>query len=79
VRFEEAVAELEGRQPEHQPKPDLERMRALATLLDDPQLTYPTIHVTGTNGKTTTARFAAALACAHGLTAGLFTSPPCSR
>src|SRR4029453_17191327 len=69
------MAELQGRQPEHLPEPDLERIRALATLLADPQLTYPTIHVTGTNGKTTTARLAAAIACAHGLTTGLFTSP----
>src|SRR5678815_705346 len=57
------------------PKPDLDRMRALAALLDDPQLTYPTIHVTGTNGKTTTARLIAAIACAQGLTTGQFTSP----
>src|SRR5512132_1118922 len=69
------MAELQDRQPEHLPEPDLERIRALATLLADPQLTYPTIHVTGTNGKTTTARLAAAIACAHGLTTGLFTSP----
>jgi len=75
VRFDQAVAELDTRQPEHMPKPDLDRMRALAALLDDPQLTYPTIHITGTNGKTTTARLIAALACAHGLTTGLFTSP----
>ena len=75
MRFEQAVAELEARQPEHLPKPDLERMRALAELLDEPQLRYPTVHVTGTNGKTTTARIVAALACAHGLTPGLFTSP----
>jgi len=75
VRFAEAVAELDARQPEHMPKPDLDRMRALAGLLDDPQLTFPTIHITGTNGKTTTARLTAALTCAHGLTTGLFTSP----
>ena len=75
MRFEEAVAELDARQPEHMPKPDLDRMRALGTLLDDPQLTYPTVHVTGTNGKTTTARLVAGIACAHGLTTGLFTSP----
>lgn len=75
MRFADAMAELQGRQPEHLPEPDLERIRALATLLADPQLTYPTIHVTGTNGKTTTARLAAAVACAHGLTTGLFTSP----
>jgi len=75
MRFADALAELEGRQPEHMPEPDLSRIRALADLLDDPQLTYPSIHVTGTNGKTTTARLAAALACAHGLTTGTFTSP----
>ncbi len=75
MRFEDAVAELESRQPEHMPKPDLERIRAIATYLDDPQLRYPTIHVTGTNGKTTTARLAASLSCEHGLTTGLFTSP----
>jgi dihydrofolate synthase/folylpolyglutamate synthase len=75
VRFAEAVAELRTRQPEHLPEPDLDRMRALAELLADPQLTYPTIHVTGTNGKTTTARLISAIACAQGFTTGLFTSP----
>ena len=75
MRFADAVAELGSRQPEHMPKPDLDRMRALAHLLAEPQLIYPTIHVTGTNGKTTTARLASGVACAHGLTTGLFTSP----
>lgn len=74
MRFEEALAELDARQPERM-VPDLTRIAALAELLDDPQLTYPTIHVTGTNGKTTTARSIAGLACAHGLTTGLYTSP----
>lgn len=75
MRFDEAVERLERRQPEHMPEPSLDRIRAVSALLDDPQLTYPTIHVTGTNGKTTIARAAAELACAHGLTTGLFTSP----
>lgn len=75
MRFADAVADLDARQPEHMPKPDLDRIRAIAELLDEPQRTYPTIHVTGTNGKTTTARFVSALACAHGLVTGLFTSP----
>jgi dihydrofolate synthase/folylpolyglutamate synthase len=74
VRFQEALAELESRQPQRM-VPDLSRITALAELLDDPELAYPTIHVTGTNGKTTTARIATALACAHGLTTGLYTSP----
>lgn len=75
MRFADAIAELDGRQPEHMPKPDLDRIEALAELLDSPQLTYPTVHVTGTNGKTTAARLSARLACAHGIATGLFTSP----
>ncbi|HSL65167.1 MAG TPA: Mur ligase family protein [Gaiellaceae bacterium] len=74
MRFDQALADLEARQPERM-VPDLQRITAVAGLLDDPQLTYPTIHITGTNGKTTTARLITALACAHGLTAGLYTSP----
>ncbi|MEW6058733.1 MAG: folylpolyglutamate synthase/dihydrofolate synthase family protein [Actinomycetota bacterium] len=74
TRFEKALAELDARIPERM-VPDLSRIAALSELLNDPQLTYPTIHVTGTNGKTTTARLVSALACAHGLTTGLFTSP----
>jgi dihydrofolate synthase / folylpolyglutamate synthase len=74
VRFDEALAELESRQPQRM-LPDLSRITAVAELLDDPELSYPTIHITGTNGKTTTARVATTLACAHGLTTGLYTSP----
>ena len=38
MRFADALAELESRTPEHMPEPDLSRIRALAELLDDPQL-----------------------------------------
>src|SRR3990170_4671773 len=55
--------------------PDLDRITTLARLLGDPQLTYPTIHITGTNGKTTTSRLIATLGCAHGLQTGTYTSP----
>jgi dihydrofolate synthase / folylpolyglutamate synthase len=75
MRFAEALARLDARQPEHMPEPSLERIRAIAQLLDHPERTYPSIHVTGTNGKTTAARVAASVACAHGITTGLFTSP----
>ncbi|HEX6844195.1 MAG TPA: Mur ligase family protein, partial [Actinomycetota bacterium] len=75
MRFEEALARLESRQPEHMPGPSLDRIRRLAAYLDEPQRTYPTLHVTGTNGKTTAARAAASVACAHGLSTGLFVSP----
>ena len=75
TRFADAVAELDRRQPEHMPEPSLDRIRLVSELMDDPQLTYQTIHVTGTNGKTTIARAAADIACAHGVKSGLFTSP----
>jgi dihydrofolate synthase/folylpolyglutamate synthase len=74
MRFEDALAELDSRQPQRM-IPDLSRITRLAELLGDPQLTYPSIHVTGTNGKTTTSRFIATLACEHGIPSGLYTSP----
>jgi dihydrofolate synthase / folylpolyglutamate synthase len=74
VNFAQAVAELEARGAGRM-LPDLSRITALADLLDHPERTYPTIHVTGTNGKTTTARMVTALACAHGLSTGTYTSP----
>jgi dihydrofolate synthase/folylpolyglutamate synthase len=60
------------------PWPDefgLERMRRLLSALGDPQLAYPSIHVVGTNGKTTTARMLEELLGAEGLTVGTYTSP----
>jgi len=75
MRYEDAVAHLGARQPEHMPGPSLDRIRALVDYLDHPELTYPTIHVTGTNGKSTAARSAAAVACGHELTAGVYLSP----
>jgi dihydrofolate synthase/folylpolyglutamate synthase len=68
LRYADALAALDARQPEHMPGPSLDRIRALLDLLDEPQLTFPTIHVAGTNGKSTAARAAAAVACAHELT-----------
>ena len=79
TRFDEALAQLDARQPEHMPGPSLERIRRSPTTSTSRSCTYPTIHVTGTNGKSTAARVAAAVACAHGLHAGLFTSPHLRR
>ena len=59
--------------------PTLERMEALATLLGSPQLEYPVVHVTGTNGKTSTARIATALLVEQGLSVGAYTSPHLER
>src|SRR5689334_6413096 len=54
---------------------DLGRIEALLDSLGSPQRAYPAIHITGTNGKTTTARMIDALLRAHGLRTGRFTSP----
>ncbi|HEX2178552.1 MAG TPA: folylpolyglutamate synthase/dihydrofolate synthase family protein [Actinomycetota bacterium] len=55
--------------------PGLARIEALTRLLGEPQLRFPTIHLAGTNGKTSTARLITAILAAHGLTTGLYTSP----
>jgi dihydrofolate synthase/folylpolyglutamate synthase len=73
--FRTALRDLDARQPESMPERGLERIQAMADLLDHPELTYPSIQVTGTNGKTTTARIVTAVACAHGLSCGTFLSP----
>ena len=75
MNYSEAIRDLDSRQSESMPNPSLDRIRAVAELMAEPQLTYPSIHVTGTNGKTTTARLVTALACTHGLTTGTFISP----
>lgn len=59
--------------------PTLERMERLCTLLADPQHAQPVVHITGTNGKGSTARMATAVLAAHGLTVGTYTSPDLSR
>jgi dihydrofolate synthase / folylpolyglutamate synthase len=54
---------------------DRERIEALLDLLGSPQLAYPAVHLTGTNGKTSTARMIDSLLRAHGLRVGRYTSP----
>ena len=63
------------RWPETRIAPTLERIAALTDILGSPQLTYPTIHVGGTNGKTTTSRMIDSLLFEMGLRTGRFTSP----
>lgn len=55
--------------------PDLNRMRRLVDLLGHPEKACPVIHVTGTNGKTSTTRAITSLLTAKGLTVGTYTSP----
>jgi dihydrofolate synthase / folylpolyglutamate synthase len=78
----EAVAELRGieaeivqRWGEGRLHPTTERIAALLDLLGEPQRTYRSIHLTGTNGKTTTARMIDALLLGYGLRTGRYTSP----
>lgn len=54
---------------------DMRKIRDLMDLLGSPQRAYPAIHLTGTNGKTSTARMIDALLRAHGLHTGRYTSP----
>src|SRR4051794_8669693 len=71
----EIVAALTARWPEHRVAPSLGRIRALTELLGDPQRAYPVIHLTGTNGKGSTAAMIESLLRADGLRTGRFTSP----
>ena len=66
---------LLARVPENKIRPRLEPTARLAELLGDPQKAYRVIHITGTNGKTSTSRFIERLLREHGLRTGRFTSP----
>jgi dihydrofolate synthase/folylpolyglutamate synthase len=54
---------------------DIDKIRELMDVLGSPQRAYPAIHLTGTNGKTSTARMIDSLLRAHGLHTGRYTSP----
>ena len=73
--IEEIEKALLNRWPETRINPTLERISLLADLLGSPQLSYPTIHIAGTNGKTTTTRLIDSLCLELGLRTGRFTSP----
>ena len=73
--YAELQAQLLGRWPENAIDPSLSRISAIMDLLGAPQLAYPVIQVTGTNGKSSTARMIASLLRALGLRTGLYTSP----
>ena len=75
ARLRQAEREILARRPEHSIEPSLDRIAALTALLGDPQRAYPVIHITGTNGKTSTARMVETLLRTRGLRTGLFTSP----
>lgn len=68
-------AELLSRVGESNPRPRLDATRRAVELLGDPHHAYPVIHITGTNGKTSTGRITESILRAHGLRTGLLTSP----
>src|SRR5437763_8348060 len=57
----------------------LDRVARLVELMGDPQRTYPIVHLTGTNGKGSTARMLTSLFVARGLSVGTYTSPRLER
>ncbi|WZH36324.1 MAG: bifunctional folylpolyglutamate synthase/dihydrofolate synthase [Microbacterium enclense] len=79
TRADAVYAALLERQGEQWVQPRVERTRRVLELLADPQRTYRVIHVTGTNGKTSTSRMIESLLRAMGLRTGLFTSPHLER
>ncbi len=73
--YPDVEAALVSRWPETRLEPSLDRISALMDLLGEPQRGYPVVHLTGTNGKTTTSRMVDALLRGRGLRTGRFTSP----
>ena len=73
--FAEVQQTLLGRWPETRLEPSLDRIAALCGLIGDPQHAYPVIHLTGTNGKTSTSRMIDALLRTLDVRTGRFTSP----
>ena len=73
--FAEAEDALLSRWPETRLEPSLDRIRAFTELLGEPQASFQVIHLTGTNGKTSTSRMIETLLRALDLRTGRFTSP----
>jgi dihydrofolate synthase/folylpolyglutamate synthase len=73
--YAEAERALLARWPETRLEPSLDRIAAFTELLGEPQRTYPVVHLTGTNGKTSTSRMVDTLIRALDLRTGRFTSP----
>lgn len=74
-RLREVEESILSRAPEHDLQPSLDRIQAVMELLGDPQRTFPVVHITGTNGKTSTSRIVEAVLREMGLKTGRFTSP----
>ena len=75
ARVQEIYESIVARAPEHDIDPTLDRVKLALDILGDPQRSYPSIHITGTNGKTSTSRMIDSLLTAFGMKTGRFTSP----
>jgi dihydrofolate synthase/folylpolyglutamate synthase len=67
--------DFESKMPSRRSLPTLDRMRELVHLLGNPERTYPSLHLTGTNGKGSTAAMITSLLGAMGLSVGTYSSP----
>ncbi|MBN2028416.1 MAG: bifunctional folylpolyglutamate synthase/dihydrofolate synthase [Actinobacteria bacterium] len=74
MNFEEAEAYLD-KAARHGIKPSLDRIRVLCSKLGEPQLKFPSIHITGTNGKTSVARMISSILEVGGRKVARYTSP----
>ena len=76
---EEIYQHLLARAPEHRMAPRLDAVQLAVSALGDPHRSAPVVQVTGTNGKTSTARMVESLLLAHDLRVGRYTSPHLER
>jgi dihydrofolate synthase/folylpolyglutamate synthase len=74
MTFTEVVKYLFSKRPSENPD-SAQAIRAIAPLLGNPERAFPTIHVTGTNGKGSVSHKIAKALQSSGLTVGLYTSP----
>lgn len=76
---ESVYADLLSRAPENKMAPRLDAMQRATEILGEPNKAAPVIHITGTNGKTSTARMIERLLMAHDIRVGRYTSPHISK
>jgi dihydrofolate synthase/folylpolyglutamate synthase len=74
-RLSQVIEELNSRWPENKIEPSLDRIKALLDYLGNPQETFRSIHLAGTNGKTSTSRMIDSLLRSFGIRTGRYTSP----
>lgn len=74
-KLEDVYREIMSRAPEHDFDPTLDRMEMMMDVLGHPEQSFRVVHITGTNGKGSTARMVESLCRHYGLRTGLYTSP----